>query len=77
MVFNSEKYYELLKNFPPRPINCQEKLKATQQVIDSLEARKKLLSIEELEYLNVLGSLVGDYEEMIYGARTRSLKYFK
>ncbi|MEP0876715.1 helix-turn-helix domain-containing protein [Funiculus sociatus GB2-M2] len=53
----------LLKAFPPRPIATEEDFIATQQVIDSLIDRGKLTP-DEQDYLNVLGSLVHDYEEL-------------
>ncbi|MFE1746619.1 type II toxin-antitoxin system HigA family antitoxin [Coleofasciculus sp. H7-2] len=53
----------LLKAFPPRPIATEEDFIATQQVIDSLIDRGTLTA-DEQDYLNVLGSLVHDYEEL-------------
>ncbi|MEP0790958.1 MULTISPECIES: helix-turn-helix domain-containing protein [Cyanophyceae] len=53
----------LLKAFPPRPIATEEDFIATQQVIDSLIDRGNLTP-DEQDYLNVLGSLVHDYEEL-------------
>ncbi|MEH1795279.1 hypothetical protein [Nostoc sp.] len=32
----TQRYIELLKSFPPRPITYEEELLATQKVIDSL-----------------------------------------
>ena len=55
-------YIELLKNFPPRPINSEEELLATQKVIDSLIDRNELTP-DEQDYLNVLGTLVYEYEQ--------------
>ena len=55
-------YIELLKTFPPRPITSEEKLTATQKVIDSL-IDKGELTPDEQDYLNVLGTLVYEYEE--------------
>ncbi len=57
-------YIELLQEFPPRPIKSEEDLFATQQVIDSLIDRAtKSLSPDESDYLNVLGTLVYEYEQ--------------
>ncbi|GET44361.1 helix-turn-helix domain-containing protein [Microseira wollei] len=53
---------ELLKTFPPRPINSEEELLATQKVIDSLIDRNELTP-DEQDYLNVLGTLVYEYEQ--------------
>ncbi|NJL10075.1 MAG: transcriptional regulator [Calothrix sp. SM1_7_51] len=55
-------YIELLKTFPPRPITKQEELIASQKVIDSL-IDKGELTTDEQDYLNVLGTLVYEYEE--------------
>ncbi|WP_299491618.1 transcriptional regulator [Acaryochloris sp. IP29b_bin.137] len=56
------KYLELLSQFPPQPITTSEDLDATQAVIDSLLDRAALTP-EEQAYLNVLGTLVWEYEE--------------
>lgn len=55
-------YIELLKTFPPRPINCEEELLATQKVIDALIDQEELTA-DEQDYLNVLGTLVYEYEQ--------------
>lgn len=55
-------YMKLLRTFPPRPITSDEKLEATQAVIDSLLDRPSLTH-EEQDYLNVLGTLVSEYEQ--------------
>lgn len=54
-------YIELLQAFPPRPIKSESELLATQKVIDSLIDRAPLITDEE-DYLNVLGTLVYEYE---------------
>lgn len=59
---SSSAYIELLKTFPPRPIGSEEELIATQNVIDSLIDRDTLTP-DEQDYLNVLGSLVYEYEQ--------------
>jgi len=56
-------YIELLKGFLPRPIASEEELLATQQVIDSLIDRP-VLTPDEQDYLNVLGTLVYEYEQL-------------
>jgi HTH-type transcriptional regulator/antitoxin HigA len=58
----TDKYIQLLKKFPPRTINNDQQLEATQKIIDSLLDRAELNS-EESDYLNVLGTLVFDYEQ--------------
>ncbi len=54
-------YIELLLAFPPRPIKSESELLATQKVIDELIDRAPLTP-DESDYLNVLGTLVYEYE---------------
>ena len=61
-MFAPDKYLELLKQYPPRPIHNEEDLEMMQQVINRL-LDKPQLTVEEREYLNVLGSLIYEYEE--------------
>ncbi|AKE65784.1 hypothetical protein MYAER_3446 [Microcystis aeruginosa NIES-2549] len=61
-MFATDKYLELLKQYPPRPIDNEEDLEMMQEVINRL-LDKPQLTVEEREYLNVLGSLIYDYEE--------------
>jgi len=61
-MFSQSNYIELLKKFPPRPITSEEELAATQAVIDSLLDQPELTQ-EEQDYLNVLGTLVYEYEQ--------------
>lgn len=58
----TDRYIELLNTFPPRPIKSQEDLEATQSVVDSLLDKSKLTQ-EERDYLNLLGTLIYEYEE--------------
>ena len=58
----TDKYLQLLQKFPPRTITNEKQLEATQQVIDQLLDRVELTPIES-DYLNVLGTLVFDYEQ--------------
>ena len=58
----TDKYIQLLLQFPPRTINNESELEATQVVIDKLLDCPQL-SPEESDYLNVLGTLVFDYEQ--------------
>ncbi len=75
---NNYKYIDLLNTFPPRPIKSEEDLSATQDVIDSLIDRSALTQ-DEKDYLNLLGTLVYEYEQKqspipdIYGVEL--LKY--
>ena len=50
-----------IQEFPPRPVNSEEDLAATQVVIERL-LDKPELTPEEEEYLDVLGTLVYQYE---------------
>jgi len=61
-MFAPDKYLELLKQYPPRPIHNEEDLEMMQEVINRL-LDKPQLTVEEREYLNVLGSLIYEYEE--------------
>jgi HTH-type transcriptional regulator/antitoxin HigA len=66
-MFDTNKYLELLKQYPPRPIYDKEKLENTERVIssflDKIILDKIQLTTEEREYLNVLGTLIYEYEE--------------
>lgn len=57
-------YIELLQSFPPRPISSEAEMIATQNVIDSLLDLEELTS-NESDYLNVLGTLVYEYEQKL------------
>lgn len=57
-------YIELLQSFPPRPIKSEEEMLATQQVIDSLIDNSPLTP-DESDYLNLLGTLVYEYEQAL------------
>jgi HTH-type transcriptional regulator / antitoxin HigA len=61
-IRDNSAYIELLKSFPPRPITSIGELISTQKVIDSL-IDKGNLTQDEQDYLNVLGTLVYEYEE--------------
>jgi HTH-type transcriptional regulator/antitoxin HigA len=61
-MFATDKYLELLKQYPPRPIDNEEDLEMMQQVINRL-LDKPQLTVEEREYLNVLGALIYEHEE--------------
>lgn len=61
-MFDTGKYLELLKQYPPRPIHNKEELENTERVISSF-LDKIYLTIEEREYLCVLGALIYEYEE--------------
>ncbi|MEG3436932.1 transcriptional regulator [Pannus brasiliensis CCIBt3594] len=60
----TDDYLALLHKFPPRPIRNDEELEATQEVVNSL-LDKPSLTVEERDYLNVLGTLIYDYEQTL------------
>ena len=61
-ISNPTSYIELLQSFPPRPIKSEVEMLAAQTVIDSLIDRGELTP-DEQDYLNVLGTLVYEYEQ--------------
>ncbi|MEG5162914.1 transcriptional regulator [Microcoleus sp. AT3-A2] len=58
----SSYYVEIITTFPPRPITCEAELIATQNRMDSIVSRSNLTQ-DDRDYLNVLGTLVYDYEQ--------------
>lgn len=58
---NTITYAQLIANFPPRPITNDEQYLATQERIDAL-LDKGNLTIDEQDYLSVLGMMVERYE---------------
>lgn len=54
-------YFELVLQFPLRPIRSDKELNAAVKMVDSLLDRKNLASEEE-DYLEVLGDLIEQYE---------------
>ena len=59
----SSYYIEIITTFPPRPITCEAELIATKNRIDSIVIRSNLTQDDDRDYLNVLGTLVYDYEQ--------------
>lgn len=60
--FNQNRsYLELLNLFQPRPIKTEEEYYKMQKVIDSLIDQEQL-NQDERDYLNLLGSLIAEYE---------------
>ncbi len=57
-----DQYIQLLQKFPPRPITNEADLEVTQNIIDQLLDQSQLSQAEE-DYLNVLGTLVYEYEQ--------------
>jgi HTH-type transcriptional regulator / antitoxin HigA len=70
---NKKSYIDLIIDFPPRPIHSEEELDSVQRVICDLIDRGNL-TIDEEDYISVLGTLVTQYEQVhhpipdIYGA---------
>ncbi len=62
LINQSDRYIELLIQFPPRTIDSEAALKATQLVVDRLLDAKSL-TVEERDYLNLLGMLIYEYEQ--------------
>ncbi|MEM7794871.1 MAG: helix-turn-helix domain-containing protein [Cyanobacteria bacterium P01_C01_bin.118] len=60
---DSNSYIELLQKFPPRPIKSEEELIAVQEVVDTLLDAGEITP-EKQDYINLLGILIYDYEEM-------------
>jgi HTH-type transcriptional regulator / antitoxin HigA len=58
----SDRYIELLQQFPPRPIKSEEEFLAVQDVMDRLLDADQM-TLEQRDYLDVLGTLVHEYEE--------------
>lgn len=60
-----DRYLELVRKFPLRPIRTEGELDAAIKVIDSLIDQDEL-SAPEQDYLDVLSDLVEDYETIHY-----------
>ena len=58
----SSYYLQLINTFPPRPINNEQQLLATQEQIDAIIDRQNITQ-DDKDYLEVLGTLVYDYEQ--------------
>ncbi len=65
MAIKREKYLDLVRQFPLRPIRSERELDRAAKVIDSLIDRPSL-NADERDYLNVLSDLVEAYEEKRY-----------
>ncbi len=57
----ADQYLQLIQEFPPRTINSETELDKTIAVIDELLDLPQLTE-DESDYLNVLGTLVAEYE---------------
>jgi HTH-type transcriptional regulator / antitoxin HigA len=61
-IISQSRLKDFWLKYPPRPITSKQELAKAQQVIDSLLDRDNL-SQDESDYLNVLGTLVYEYED--------------
>jgi HTH-type transcriptional regulator/antitoxin HigA len=61
----SREYLALLRAFPPRPIRGDDEHRRATAVLNRLLDRPSL-SLDEEDYLDVLGLLIADYEDAIY-----------
>lgn len=62
LTTESDRYLELLINYPPRPIKTQEQCTEVQAQIDRILDSENISGAQQ-EYLNLLGTLVREYEE--------------
>jgi HTH-type transcriptional regulator/antitoxin HigA len=62
---SSDRYLEMLRAFPPRPIRNDREHRRAIEVIDGLIDRGRLTR-EEQDYLEVLGLIVSAYEDSVY-----------
>lgn len=60
---SDSRYAKLLLEFPPRPIRLKEELKEAQDVVNSI-LDQGVMGKEEREYINVLGTLIHEYEQI-------------
>lgn len=60
---SKDRYVALLERFAPRVIHEAEQLEATQAVVDELLERKDALDEAELAYLELLSTLIEDWED--------------
>jgi HTH-type transcriptional regulator / antitoxin HigA len=78
LITKNEKYIDLVNEFPPRPIKSHSDAIATQNVVDTL-LDSKYISLDQQEYLNLLGIIISDYEAKninipdIYGVELLSI----
>jgi HTH-type transcriptional regulator / antitoxin HigA len=63
-IADPQPYIELLQRFPPRPVTDEVELAASQSVVDALLDRPELTA-DEQDYLNVLGTLIAEYEQTL------------
>ena len=61
-MITTNQYVELLQKFPPRPVTSETEFEATQTMINQLLDKSELTPDEE-DYLDVLGTLIYNYEQ--------------
>ena len=61
----SEKYLDLIRAFPLRPIRTDAELRQAEKVLHALVDTESL-SVPEQDYLLILGNLIEEYEEKAY-----------
>jgi HTH-type transcriptional regulator/antitoxin HigA len=62
----NNRYFDLVRKFPLRPIRNDEELDRATAMIDSLVTRREPLDSSEEDYLEVLGDLTSRYEEQAH-----------
>lgn len=60
-----ERYFDLVRQFPLRPLRSERDHRRAVEVIDSLVDQEELTPAED-DYLNILGSIVKTYEDEHY-----------
>ncbi|WP_235111312.1 hypothetical protein [Acaryochloris sp. 'Moss Beach'] len=58
-------YENLVQEFIPRPIHTDQQLQAVQTRIDTLIDLERELTPDETDYLDLLGTLVWEYEQTL------------
>lgn len=58
-------YESLVQEFIPRPIHTDQQLQAVQTRIDALIDLERELTLDETDYLDILGTLVWEYEQTL------------
>ncbi|KAI9135629.1 type II toxin-antitoxin system HigA family antitoxin [Acaryochloris sp. CCMEE 5410] len=62
---NAATYESLIQEFIPRPIHNDQQLEAVQMRIDALIDLERELTPDETDYLDLLGTLVWEYEQSL------------
>ncbi len=65
-TINQQKYGRLLAKFRPTLIRTEEQNERMLILVKQLTAKGDLLTPEEGELLNLVGKLIGDFEERVY-----------